>query len=172
MTFISGNLDTTIRLKWSLGSRPDLTDTTSISGALRQFGTVDSSDILVSLKPSPPKKPKRGTAVIPFRQVGDAFAAVCASGREDLGLKDVEISWAEGKEPPLIEWLKKMGKLGSQEQNPDSSSTFPASPASPPDSNAATSEEKSSSAPFSSFPSTFVSCLCSLAFAPAAHTTY
>ena len=66
----------------------------------------------MSLKPSPPKKPKRATALVPFKQIGDAFAAVCASERADRGLKDVEITWAEGKEPELIGWLKKMGKLG------------------------------------------------------------
>lgn len=153
---MSGTLDTTIRLKWTLTSYPNLTDSESISKLLHQFGGTDNGDILVSLKPAPPKKPKRGTAVVPFRQIGDAFAAVCASGREDRGLHGVEIDWAEGREPPLIEWLKKMGKLGSTEKshtNEPMSTPVPTSSWKPSDSG----KDSQSSTPFSSFPSTFVS---------------
>ena len=131
---------------------------------MQQFGRTDTTDILISLKPAPPKKPKRGTAVIPFRRIGDAFAAICASGREDLGLKDIEVSWAEGKEPALIEWLKKMGKLGSNDQskvtNPGTSSAQPSLH------DQDHKDGSSSSTPFSSFPSTFVSNLCFIAIAP------
>lgn len=152
---LSGALDTTIRLKWSLNSHPSLTNTESISSLLLQFGGTDITEVLVSLKPAPPKKPKRGTAVVPFRQIGEAFAAVCASGREDLGLKDIEITWAEGKEPPLIEWLKKMGKLGSAEKPP---ATHPIPAPTPPSSKLGKAQkDPTDSTPFSSFPTTFVS---------------
>lgn len=140
-----------MRLKYTLASQPTLTTPESISSILSPFGTVDTGDILVSLKPAPPKKPKRGIALVPFKQIGDAFAVVCASGREERGLKDVEVSWAEGKEPELIGWLKKMGKLGSgrQEKKTDSGAHSPPSLKTPADS--------ASDTPFSSFPSTFVS---------------
>ena len=143
---------------------PNLTTPEQINTLLQQFGRTDTADILISLKPAPPKKPKRGTAVVPFRRIGDAFAAICASGREDLGLKDIEVSWAEGKEPALIEWLKKMGKLGSNGQSkptdPDTSSAQPTLH------DQDHKDGSSSSTPFSSFPSTFVSNLCFIAIVP------
>jgi len=144
-----GTLDTTVRLKYPLSSQPSLTTAESISSLLAPFGAVDTGDILVSLKPAPPKKPKRGIALVPFKQIGDAFAVVCASGREERGLKDIEVSWAEGKEPELIEWLKKLGKLGSggQEKKAASADATSKSPAS--------NAPAESDATFSSFPSTF-----------------
>ncbi|KAH8084350.1 DnaJ-domain-containing protein [Cristinia sonorae] len=143
-----GALDTTVRLKYTLAAQATLTTPQSISILLSRFGAVDTGDVLVSLKPPPPKKPKRGTALVPFKQVGDAFAVVCASGREDFGLKDVEVTWAGGTEPELIGWLKKMGKLGTgwQEKKTESPEVSAASGIpveAPPDT------------PFSSFPSTF-----------------
>ncbi|PCH39432.1 DnaJ-domain-containing protein [Wolfiporia cocos MD-104 SS10] len=107
-----GDLDTTVRLKISLSSHPTLTTASSLAALLSPFGTIDESVIMLSLKPAPPKKPKRVTALVPFRQVSGAFAAVCASGRVEGGLGDIEVTWAEGKEPELIGWLKKMGQLG------------------------------------------------------------
>ena len=143
-----GTLDTTVRLKYPISSHPHLITANAISTLLSPFGAVDSDDIVMSIKPPPPKKPKRVVALVPFKQVGDASAVVCASGREDRGLKDVEVAWAEGKEPELIGWLKRIGKLGSQ---PTKAASSPSTP----------SPEKSSSqsadTSFSSFPSTFVS---------------
>ena len=57
---------------------------------------------------------KLGTALVPFKRIGDAFAAVCASGVKERGLEGVQISWAgnNGGEPELIGWLKRHGKLG------------------------------------------------------------
>ncbi|CAL1699752.1 unnamed protein product [Somion occarium] len=153
-----GTLDTTVRVKYTLSTHPELTTAEQLSALLRPFGVTDISDILISLKPSPPKKPKRGTAIVPFKQIGDAFAAVCASGREERGLKDVEITWAEGKESGLIEWLKKMGQLGSNGVTPSrfSATSTASSPATSP--TQPSGEPDSTSTPFSSFPSTFVSC--------------
>lgn len=73
---------------------------------------------------------KLGTALVPFKRIGDAFAAVCAGGVKERGLEGVQISWAgnNGEEPGLIGWLKRHGKLGAppetaEDQKPSSSST-------------------------------------------------
>lgn len=123
---------------------------------LLQFGVVEGSDIVISLKPSPPKKPKRGTALVPFKQIGDAFAAVCSSGSAARGLQDVEVTWAEGKEPELIGWLKRMGKLGGEGKAKPPTPAATAEP-DPQSHDAEMASQDTSSTPFSSFPSTFVS---------------
>lgn len=155
-------------MKYSLSSRPTLITSESLCVLLSSFGSIEKSDIVISLKPSPPKKPKRGIALVPFKQIGDAFAAVCASEREERGMKDVEITWAEGKEPGLIDWLKKMGKLGGGAQKreaptpiPLSTSTLPARPAFP----LATPPPSSSN--FSTFPASFVRIFSPTTFTPA-----
>ncbi|KAJ3562149.1 hypothetical protein NP233_g9759 [Leucocoprinus birnbaumii] len=133
-------LDTTIRLKWSLKKRPELTTPESIASLLSPFGGVDTEPIVLSLKApkkSTSNKPKNGTALVPFKQIGDAYDAVCASGEAERGLEDVEVGWVNGKEPEILGWLKKMGKLGAPK---------PSSPPTP-TTNAGTG--------FSSFPSTF-----------------
>ncbi|PSR70735.1 hypothetical protein PHLCEN_2v13355 [Hermanssonia centrifuga] len=146
-----GALDTTVRLKYPLSSQPTLTTAESLSALLAPFGLVESFNIVLSLKPAPPKKAKRGIALVPFKQVGDAFAAVCASKRAERAMRDVEVSWAQGKEPELIAWLKKMGKLGGTtvESSGNASKT--------PSNASVLSQPPASSAPptsaFSSFPS-------------------
>ncbi|CCL98237.1 uncharacterized protein FIBRA_00231 [Fibroporia radiculosa] len=158
-----GALDTTVRLKYSILSHPLLTTPSSLSSLLAPFGSVDEVAVVLSLKPAPPKKPKRGTALVPFRQIGGAFAAVCASGRADHGLGNIEISWAEGREPDLIGWLKKMGKLetpgereGNRQLESDDLAGYASSPKSSPGQQA-TTPAISSFVPsyYSSFPSTF-----------------
>ncbi|GBE83759.1 hypothetical protein SCP_0508150 [Sparassis crispa] len=156
-----GSRDTTVRLKYPLSARSSLTTPNTISALLSPFGAVDEELILMSLKPSPPKKPKRATVLVPFRQIGGAFAAVCASGRAERGLADIEIDWADGKEPELIGWLKRMGKLGGgQAERPDSMKHHisPALTASTFRSTPATSKDKlipPTSSSFTTFPSTF-----------------
>lgn len=61
---------------------------------------------------------KFGTALVPFKRIGDAFAAVCASGVKERGLEGIEIVWAANsrEEPELITWLKNNGKLGVSSQ--------------------------------------------------------
>ena len=120
---ILGHLDTTVKLKISLSTRPELTTASSVSSQLSRFGEVDESSIVISMKPpkkTPTKPPKNATALVPFKQIGDAFAAVCASGRSDRGLAGVEVSWAEGKEPPILGWLRKQGKLEPPKSRSDS----------------------------------------------------
>ncbi|KAF8155613.1 DnaJ domain-containing protein [Crassisporium funariophilum] len=153
-------LDTTVRLKYTLKSHPTLITPQSIAAILSQFGATDTDSIVLSLKANkkqPDKPPKNGTALVPFKQIGDAFAAVCASGRKDLGLEGVEIAWVGGKEPAILGWLKRMGKLGGVGSSSNQKS---------PSSNIATAGVKANlpqhqtrstnAASFSSFPSTFV----------------
>ncbi|KAK2461274.1 hypothetical protein APHAL10511_006801 [Amanita phalloides] len=112
-------LDTTVRVKFTLKAHPELTTSAAIASLLSQFGPSDTDSIVLSLKASKKssagtedKKAKYGTALVPFKQIGDAFAAVCASSRPERGLNGVEVSWVGGKEPQILGWLKKMGKLG------------------------------------------------------------
>ena len=69
---------------------------------------------LKATKKAPSKQPKYGTGLVPFKRIGDAFDAVCASGREDRGLKGIDITWVGGKEPEILGWLKRTGKLSAQ----------------------------------------------------------
>ncbi|KAM5545556.1 hypothetical protein V8D89_000594 [Ganoderma adspersum] len=144
----SGPLDTTVRVKYALVSRPTLVDAASIGTVLAPFGAIDESSVVLSLKPSPPKKPKRGTALVPFTQIGGAFAAVCASERAEHGLQDIEVTWAGGAEPEIIGWLKKMGQLGG-------TANVKPPPSAGHKSSAPTSATPVSDEIFSSFPSTF-----------------
>lgn len=175
----SGLLDTTVRVKYTLSAHPTLTDASSIGTLLTPLGSLDKSTIVLSLKPAPPKKPKRGTALVPFKQIGGAFAAVCASGRAESGLKDIEIDWAEGKEPELIGWLKKMGHLGGAPGKDGANKANYAPPPASEDYNTSTSTSTSvpsaqlppSDLAFSSFPSTFV-CVRSSLIERCAHICY
>ncbi|KAL0959589.1 hypothetical protein HGRIS_011298 [Hohenbuehelia grisea] len=111
-----GDFDTTVRLKYLIATHANLTTPSGLAALLAPFGDVDASSIVLSMKPpkkAPTKPPKYATALVPFKRVGDAFAAVCASQRPEHGLDGVEVGWVEGKEPPLLSWLKKMGKLGA-----------------------------------------------------------
>ncbi|KAF8889569.1 DnaJ domain-containing protein [Infundibulicybe gibba] len=117
-------LDTTVRLKYTLKAHPELTTPSSIAALLSRFGPTDTDSIVLSLKA--PKKaatdapPKYGTALVPFKQLGDAFAAVCASG---TGLGGIEVGWVGGKEPEILGWLKRMGKLGTPPPAPSAAKT-------------------------------------------------
>ncbi|KAG6909031.1 hypothetical protein DXG01_002305 [Tephrocybe rancida] len=109
-------LDTTVRLKYNLKSHPELTTVESVAKVMATFGQTDADSIVLSL--TPPKKAvnkpaKFGTALVPFKQIGDAFAAVCASGKTERGLDGIEVGWVGGQEPLILVWLKKMGKLGT-----------------------------------------------------------
>ncbi|KAF7356778.1 J domain-containing protein [Mycena venus] len=147
-------LDTTIRLKYRLSAHPSLTTPTALAALLAPFGAIDTESIVISSKApkkSPDKPPKHATALVPFKQIGDAFAAVCASGRADRGMDGIEAGWVGGKEPDILVWLKKMGKLSAQ----------PPPPASRPSPNSSGPAQlpqtapTASASPFSSFPTSF-----------------
>ena len=161
---IPGLLDTTVRVKYTLAAHPSLTDVQSLVPILSSFGTLDEASIVLSLKPSPPKKPKRVIALVPYKQIGGSFAAVCASGRKESGLDGVEVDWAEGKEPELIGWLKKMGQLGgpvngTADKTTASNGTHEPTIPSPPSANmkaASNGVASTADGEFSTFPTTFV----------------
>ena len=138
----------------------------SVSSLLSQFGPVDTASIVLSFKApkkAPHKPPKHGIALVPFTQIGAAFAAVCASNRKDRGLEDVDVTWAVGTEPEIIGWLRRKGKLDTSEQKEsqpvDSKPTEPESDSvdGTAMSSTFTTATGSASTPFSSFPDNFVS---------------
>ncbi|KAF8814796.1 DnaJ-domain-containing protein [Phlegmacium glaucopus] len=156
-------LDTTVKLKFPLKTHPSLTSAEAIGTLLSRFGSTDIDSIVLSIKPTkkqPDKPPKYGTALVPFKQIGHAFAAVCASGRKELGLDGVEISWVGGKEPAILGWLKKMGKLstsGTRNQSTTATPTSESSSFKGADTKAdlPQSQSRSMGSGYSSFPSTF-----------------
>ncbi|KAJ7461742.1 DnaJ domain-containing protein [Mycena galericulata] len=150
-------LDTTIRLKFKLSGHSNLTTREALSALLAPFGATDAESIVISSKAqkkSPDKPPKYATALVPFKQIGDAFAAVCASGRADRGMDGIEAGWVGGKEPQILGWLKKMGKLSAQPPPPPT-------PVSPPLTSTPGSAQlpqtapTATASPFSSFPASF-----------------
>jgi DnaJ family protein C protein 17 len=159
-------LDTTIRLRYPLKTYPNLTTPAAISTFLSRFGATDESSIVLSLSLKSKtgsdkldKPPKTGSALVPFKQIGDAFAAVCASGRKELGMDGLKVTWVNGKEPAILGWLRKMGKLGSigtgtgfEKKSTSPSPMDTGIKADPPQNQT----RDSSSTPFSSFPSSFV----------------
>ncbi|KAJ6542277.1 hypothetical protein B0H10DRAFT_2136151 [Mycena sp. CBHHK59/15] len=148
-------LDTTVRLKYALPAHPNLATPAALSALLAPFGATDTDSVVLKIstkapkaKKSPDKPWKNATALVPFKQIGDAFAAVCASGRADRGLDGIEIGWVGGKEPEILAWLKKMGKLSAQPLSP------PPPPPRAPEPQPATTADSSSSR-FASFPASF-----------------
>ncbi|KAF6764304.1 DnaJ domain-containing protein [Ephemerocybe angulata] len=119
--------DTTVRLKYSLKSRPELTTKESIAEYLSPFGPVDVDSIVFSMRTKTSKSksklkpavddgtatPTHATALVPFKNIGDAYASVTASRTSTssrVNLKGMEITWVNNKEPLILGWLKKMGK--------------------------------------------------------------
>ncbi|TRM62322.1 DnaJ domain-containing protein [Schizophyllum amplum] len=150
-----GALDTTVRVKFNLLKNPTLTTTDALSALLSQFGETDTASMVLSLKPpkkAPTKPPKFGTALVPYKQLSSALGAVSSSGRPERGLEGIDITWAGGSEPPILDWLKKQGKLAPL-----------AVPSMPPASRDAPKAElpqaekskADSGTPFSTFPSFF-----------------
>ncbi|PFH49567.1 hypothetical protein AMATHDRAFT_147404 [Amanita thiersii Skay4041] len=152
-----------VRVKFTVKAHPELTTPSAIASLLSPFGPTDEDSIVLSLKPSKKgsaedKKPKYGTALVPFKQIGNAFAAVCASARPERGLAGIEVTWVGGKEPRVIEWLKKMGKLGNESVPDGKSSSTPRNSRDTLPAKAGVPQEQSKkmgSGKASSFPSTF-----------------
>lgn len=155
-------LDTTVRVKYTLKAHPTLITPSSIAKLLSPFGATDTDSIVLSLKA--PKKaldkpPKYGTALVPFKQIGDAFAAVCASGKPERGLDGVEVGWVGGKEPQILGWLKKMGKLATPPPPPSTGDGRDASKNGDTKARLPQAQTRADSSSFSSFPSSFPSSL-------------
>lgn len=153
---MTGSTDTTVQVKWSTSEHPELKTPENLASIFSQFGVTDTEHIAVILKPpkkNPTKPPKHGSALVPFKKIGDAFAAVCSSNRPERGLKGIDIGWVGGKEPPILNWLKQNGLISMPPPKPTPSSagrqeTRSVSPAA--------GAGQGVSGPFSSFPSTFV----------------
>ncbi|TFK72442.1 DnaJ-domain-containing protein [Pluteus cervinus] len=151
-------LDTTVRLKYSLKDHPELTTAGAIAQLLARFGATDADSIVLSLKSSKKaadKPPKTGTALVPFKQIGDAYAAVCASKQVEKGLRGVEVGWVGGKEPQILGCLKKMGKLEPPTSSGASSSSTTEEKATTSNSVRPQLPQTDTGSTFSSFPSTF-----------------
>lgn len=111
INLITGPQDSTLRIKYTLTTRPDLSTKSSLLSLLRPFGPLegDEESIVLSLKPPkkhPEKPPKFANAIVQFKRCEDAFGAVCASNRVERGLKDVQIDWVTGEEPKYVKWLR------------------------------------------------------------------
>lgn len=78
-------------------------------------------------KKTPQKPPKFATALISFEKIEQAHAAICASGLGAQGLKDIEVSWAEGTEPKVLDVLKRTNALDFG-RRPLESSSIPSQP--------------------------------------------
>lgn len=69
--------------------------------------------MLLSIKPPkkhPTKPPKFATALVIFQKIQGAFGAVGASGLQSRGLENVDIAWAKGVEPEVVQRLRSQGK--------------------------------------------------------------
>ena len=162
LTLVSDPLDTTVRIRFPLKKHSNLTTPQDISIMLSRFGATDESSIVLSTnlkgkQEKAEKAPKTGSALVAFKQIGDAFAAVCASERKDSNLDGIKINWVRGEEPAILEWLRKMGKLnrpsGDQKQ---SCSTMPGTSLGAEEVNAEELPRNQSNTSFSTFPSSFV----------------
>ena len=101
--------DLTVRVKFTTTARPELSTATALAALLRPFGALDENSILLSIKPpkkQPTKPPKFATALVTFQKVQAAFGAVNASGQKARGLENVDIAWAKGVEPEVVQRLR------------------------------------------------------------------
>jgi DnaJ homolog subfamily C member 17 len=106
--------DLTVRVKFTTTLRPNLSTPTALVSLLRPFGALDENSVLLSIKPPkkhPAKPPKFATALVTFQKVQGAFGAVGASGQTARGLENVDIAWAKGVEPDIVQRLMTQGKL-------------------------------------------------------------
>ncbi|OJA08844.1 hypothetical protein AZE42_09764 [Rhizopogon vesiculosus] len=80
-----GDLDTTIRVKYTLSSHSTLSTASALVAHLRQFGDIDAGSVVMSQKVKKPKKSKgqaEGDIVVtlvPFNQLGAAFGVVSSA---------------------------------------------------------------------------------------------
>jgi DnaJ family protein C protein 17 len=81
-----GDLDTTIRVKYSLSSHSMLSTAPALAAHLRRYGEIDDEAVVMSQKVRKPKKSKGQTvgetimtALVPFNQLGAAFGVVSSA---------------------------------------------------------------------------------------------
>jgi len=143
-----GDLDTTIRIKYTLSSQPTLSTASALAAYLRRYGEIDDGAVVMSQKVKKPKKSKGQTesdttvtALVPFNQLGASFGVV--SSAVSLKEQGIDVAWAGGSEPPILNWLRERGELGGTASQRAKSPQINAAPA---------------GTTFSSFPASFVSC--------------
>lgn len=122
-----GPYDTTIRVKFMLSAFPLLGTASALASHLRRFGEIDEGAVVLSIKPKKASKKKsqeKGAdeaqgegeklvnAVVPFSQIGAAFAVV--SSGPTLKAQGMEVSWVGSSEPPILGWLRDRGELGGK----------------------------------------------------------
>ncbi|KAI1315183.1 DnaJ (Hsp40), sub C, member 17 [Mortierella claussenii] len=117
------SLDTTLKIIWK--KKKHTFDTDMISDIFKTYGSVDSC---LSNKP--------GKALISFKTLTGAYAAMKASEREDEELAAFTITWAAGVEPIAVSTLR------AKERTSTSSGT--SSPSGSVSSSSSTSKSKSS----------------------------
>ncbi|KAK3814460.1 MAG: hypothetical protein J3Q66DRAFT_37924 [Benniella sp.] len=83
------SLDTTLRIKWK--GKKHVFETDELSNIFKSYGEIDSC-----------LSKKQGSAVITFRSIKGAYAAMKAFERRDKGLEVFTISWATGEEPASV----------------------------------------------------------------------
>ncbi|KAI6116194.1 DnaJ domain-containing protein [Pisolithus sp. B1] len=170
-----GPYDTTIRVKFPLAKYPTLNTPSALAAYFQRFGATDEDAIVLSVKARKSTKkhrpgiPDQNTsegpsnvrmlvnALVTFAQIGAAFGAVSSSPK--LREQDMEVTWAGGSEPPVLQWLRDRGKLGR--------TTSSSGPQVPVFDDAAEAERETTkashpsnladSSKFSTFPSTFPS---------------
>lgn len=164
LTWCSDALDMTVRIRYPLKAYPTLSTPQSISAFLSRFGVTDESSVVLSTtlkEKTGAKPPKMASALVPFKRIGDAFAAVCASENKDLGMSGVKVNWVKGEEPAILGWLRKTGKLSEPSitaaVDNDFSPSLPSQSSQSERAEPPKNQSGSSSDLFSSFPSTFVS---------------
>ncbi|KAG1794178.1 uncharacterized protein HD556DRAFT_1371445 [Suillus plorans] len=116
------DLDTTIRIKYALSSYPALSTASALTAHLRRYGEIDEGAVVMSQKAKKSKKSKGlvdgetiVTSLVPFNQLGAAFAVV--SSAELLKERGMDVAWAGGSEPPILGWLRERGELGGPAVN-------------------------------------------------------
>ena len=124
-----GPYDTTVRVKFTLLAFPSLNTAPALASHFKHFGEIDEDAVVLLIKPkkSGKKKKKSGkgtdegaqgemekvvNAAVCFTQIGAAFAVV--SSGPTLKEQGMEVSWAGGSEPPVLEWLRERGELGGK----------------------------------------------------------
>ncbi|KAF8438036.1 hypothetical protein L210DRAFT_3405222 [Boletus edulis BED1] len=163
-----GPYDTTIRVKFTLSVFPSLTTAPALASHLKRFGEIDESAVVILIKPKKASKKKKlpaknadegaqgeekvVNAAVPFSQIGAAFAVV--SSGPTLREQGMEVSWAGGSEPPILQWLRDKGELGGKpKQSTPSAERLDSVPGG--DQWKAARKDESPTAKFSTFPSTF-----------------
>ena len=124
-----GPYDTTIRVKFTLSAFPSLDTASALAAHLKRFGEIDEGAVVLSIKLKKAGKKKKSSekgadegapgegekvvnAVVPFTQIGAAFAVVSSGPK--LKEQGMEVSWVGGSEPPILEWLRERGELGGK----------------------------------------------------------